>query len=165
MSENIKDKIELRSWRESDFKGAVQLNRDAESGLGIPPETGSWETDMLGINEIFLDSGGDFLVGYLDNKLVVMGGYKIIDSQTAEVKRMRVSPELHRKGLGSWMLGALEDRMREKGVKTSLVSTLNAQEAALGLYIYNGYHETGRKPGSGVEKKFEVVSFKKDLKL
>jgi ribosomal protein S18 acetylase RimI-like enzyme len=163
MSESIRDKIELRSWRESDFDGAVQLNKDAESGLGIPPETGSWETDMLGIKEIFLDSGGDFLVGYIDDKLVVMGGYKILDSHSAEVKRMRVSPELHRKGLGSWMLGALEDRMSKKGIKTSFVSTLNAQEAALGLYVHNGYQETGRKPGSGVEKRFEIVSFKKDL--
>jgi ribosomal protein S18 acetylase RimI-like enzyme len=161
---DVKEQIVLRRWEESDFEDAVVLNREAEEGLGIPPETGDWAKDMQGIKEVFLDGGGEFLVGHLDGKLVVMGGFKIGNNKSAEVKRMRVSPSLHRQGIGSWFLSLLEDKMRERGIEYTDVSTLSAQQAALGLYNSMGYMQVGKKPGSGVEAATTIVSFKKKLR-
>ncbi len=163
MNEDVRDKIKLRQWQEADFIDAVKLNKDAKKGLGVPPELGSWEKDMIGIKELFLDGGGDFIVGHIGNEMVLMGGFKLLSAGSAEVKRMRVSPRLHRLGLGSWLLGILEDKMRENGIKTSFVSTLSVQKAALGLYSACGYKKIGIKSGSGVESDFKVVSFKKEL--
>ncbi len=161
MREEVKDKIVVRRWRESDFHRAVKLNMDAEVELGIPPETGSWELDMVGVKEVFLDSGGDFLVGFMGDEMILMGGFKIISPDTAEVKRMRILPEYHRLGLGSWLLNMLEQEMKKGGIVKVLVSTLDVQNAALGLYRSNGYTEVARKSGSGGESKFQVVSFEK----
>lgn len=163
MDEDIKGKIKIRRWQESDFNDAVNLNRDAEQGLGIPPESGSWEKDMVGIKELFLDGGGEFIVGHMDGEMVLMGGFKMLSIDSAEVKRMRVSPKFHRLGLGSWLLNTLEEKMKERGIKNSFVSTLSAQSAALGLYGASGYRKIGEKPGLGAESEFSVVSFKKEL--
>ena len=130
---NVIDKIAIRRWRASDFNEAVVLNREAESPLGIPPETGDWTRDMLGIKMTFLDSGGEFLVGHINARLVVMGGFKPLDETTAEIKRIRVTPSLHRKGVGRWFLGLLEDSMRSKGITEARVSTLSAQTGAIRL--------------------------------
>ncbi len=161
--QDVKDQILIRRWKESDFDDAVVLNREAEQGLGIPPETGDWSKDMEGVKETFLDGGGEFLVGHLDGELVVMGGFKINGDKSAEVKRMRVSPSLHRQGIGRWFLNLLEDKMRELGIKNVDVSTLSAQHAALGLYRSMGYLEIGQKPGTGVEEGTTIVSFVKKL--
>jgi GNAT superfamily N-acetyltransferase len=162
MSE-IYQQIALRNWKELDFEDSVKLNCEAEKGLGIPPETGDWRTDMLGVKRTFIDSGGEFLVGHLNEELVIMGGFKPLDNKVAEVKRMRVSPSLHRKGLGKWMLKTIEQRMKIKGYSESRVSTLDAQEAALGLYESSGYEEISRDPASGMESGFKVVTFIKKL--
>lgn len=163
MEKSIKDRIDLRKWRESDFDNAVKLNMEAEKDLGIPPESGSWESDMVGISDTFLKGGGEFLVGYIGNEMVIMGGFKLLGKGLAEVKRMRVLPKYHRKGLASWLLRILEEEMRKRGIVTALVSTLNVQDAALGLYRSSGYREVSRVKGSHHESEFEVVSFNKEL--
>ena len=92
-----------------------------------------------------------------------MGGFKPLSKTVAEVKRMRVHPSLHGKGLGKWLLKTIEHKMRKKGYLQSKVSTLNAQEAALGLYSSSGYQEVSRSPTFGVESGFKVVTFTKML--
>lgn len=158
------EQIKLRPWQDSDFNAAVTLNREAEEHIGIGSESGDWTLDMIGVSETFEGSGGEFLVGELGEKMVVMGGFKRLSDTAAEVKRMRVSPELQGQGIGPRLLERLEDRMRETGVKKSVVSTLSVQEAALKLYVRAGYIETGREVlTEGPEKGFTVVRFNKDL--
>jgi GNAT superfamily N-acetyltransferase len=163
MSNPITTEISVRRWQASDFEDAVTLNREAESGLGIPPETGDWATDMVGIEETFLDGGGEFLVGHREEKLVVMGGFKRLDLTTVEVKRMRVTPSLHGRGVGYWFLDLLEEKMQEIGVTGVTVSTLSAQPGALRLYKGAGYTEIGRKPEPGLPNGIVGVYFTKTL--
>lgn len=119
---------------------------------------------MEGITETFAGSGGEFLVGHMDERMVVMGGYKLHFHNEAEVKRMRVSPELQGQGIGPWLLTRLENDMRASGVETSTVSTLSIQKSALKLYTRAGYTEIGREVlTAGPEAGFVVVSFAKSL--
>jgi ribosomal protein S18 acetylase RimI-like enzyme len=164
MANLLFEQIQLRPWQDADFNAAVNLNREAEEHIGIGSESGDWAKDMQGISETFEGSGGEFLVGQLDEKMVVMGGFKRLSDTAAEVKRVRVSPELQGQGIGPRLLGVLEDKMRERGVQKSVVSTLSVQEAALKLYARAGYTETGRVVlTEGPEKGFTVVSFEKSL--
>jgi GNAT superfamily N-acetyltransferase len=164
MTNPVIERIHLRTWQDSDFDAAVVLNREAEEHIGIGSESGDWAKDMEGINETFAGSGGEFLVGHLDEKLIVMGGYKLHFHNEAEIKRMRVSPELQGQGIGPWLLGTLEDNMRTAGIGTSTVSTLSVQTSALKLYTRAGYTETGRETlTEGPETGFVVVSFAKSL--
>ena len=119
---------------------------------------------MQGITETFAGSGGEFLVGHLDEKTVVMGGFKLHSPTTAEVKRMRVSPELQGRHIGPWFLNLLEADMQGIGISESVVSTLSVQTSALKLYTRAGYTETRREELiDGPEKGLVVVSLAKSL--
>lgn len=164
MNENLINSISLRSWHNDDFEQSVVLNREAEEHIGMASETGDWANDMRDIEKTFIRSGGEFLIGLLAEKFVVMGGFKPLSATTAEIKRMRVTPELQGKGIGRWFLGILEDRIRSSGVPIIEVSTTSEQEGALRLYSGSGYIETGRR----VEDRehdfgLTIVSFVKEL--
>ncbi len=104
------------------------------------------------------------MLGHIEERLVVMGGFKLLSESVAEVKRMRVTPELQGKGVGHWFLGMLEAKMLESGVVNVRLSTTSKQEGALRLYAGSGYTEIGRaKVDRGHEKGLVVVSFSKRL--
>lgn len=161
---DLYEQIVFRPWIEEDFDNAVLLNQRAEEHIGIGSESGDWALDMEGISETFAGSGGEFLIGELDECMVVMGGFKLHAPTIAEVKRIRVAPEIQGRGIGPRFLGRLEDDMRRIGIETSVVSTLSIQQAALKLYTRSGYTETGRTLlTEGPEAGFTVVSFIKNL--
>jgi hypothetical protein len=53
---------------------------------------GPWDDDLHEIEAAYLRSGGEFLVGVLDGKVVAMGTLRRISPGKAEIKRMRVGP-------------------------------------------------------------------------
>jgi len=71
-----------------------------------------------------------------------MGALRRVNEDTAELKRMRVSPSLQR--LGRQMLHALETRTRDLGYTAIVLDTNDRQTAAIALYQAHDYLETGR---------------------
>ena len=84
---------------------------------------------------------GTFLVVYKDGKPVGCGALRLIDAETAELKRMFVAPELRGTGLGRRLVAALEDEARKLSVRRLVLETGVRQHAALALY-----HKTGFRP-------------------
>lgn len=90
---------------------------------------------------------GLFLIGYVDDVPVAMGGWRIIDlprngfTRVAELKRMYVVPEAARHGHGNKVLVTLESAARAVGVDTIVLSTGGLQTEAIGLYEKKGYVE------------------------
>ena len=165
MTKSLINTIKVRGWKDSDFNDSVTLNREAEEHIGMTSENGDWEKDMQDITKTFLDGGGKFFLGFIDEKLVVMGGYKKLTNTEAEVKRMRVTPALQGKGIGRWFLTMLETEMIDSGITEAKVSTMSVQTGALRLYGGSHYKETGRKvQEEGPEKGLIQVSFSKKLK-
>ncbi len=163
MERKIVERILVRRWKPSDFADTAELNEAAEKHIGMLPESGSWSKDMLGIQEKFIDSGGDFMLGHIDNELVVMGGYTC-QKTFAEIKRMRVTPDLQGKGIGRWFLTLLERDIKEKNIEQIVVSTTSEQQGALRLYEGSNYLEVGRRiEDRDHEKGIEIVTFNKNL--
>ncbi len=77
--------LSLYSCEIRPFDTAVILNKEAEEHIGIGSESGDWVKDMQGINETFRGSGGEFLVGHLNEKMVVMGSFKVHSLGIAKV--------------------------------------------------------------------------------
>ena len=71
-----------------------------------------FDEDLHRIEEAYLTSGGEFLVGELDGRIVAMGAFKRHDMESAEVGRMRVHPDFWRRGFGQQMLTTLEQHAR-----------------------------------------------------
>jgi GNAT superfamily N-acetyltransferase len=86
------------------------------------------------------DGHGAFLVIYREETPVGCGALRLLDAETAELKRMYVLPTLRGKGLGRHLVAALEAEARALGVQRLVLETGIRQAAALALYRATGFH-------------------------
>src|SRR2546426_10534778 len=88
------------------------------------------------------DGRGTFLVVYRRGTPVGCGALRLLDAETAELKRMYVSPIVRGSGLGRRLVAALEAEARALGVRRLVLETGVRQAAALALYRATGSHPT-----------------------
>lgn len=101
------------------------------------------------------------VVAYQDDLPVGCGGFKPLDSQVAEVKRMYVDPEARGTGVGRLVLDALEQEARRSGYRALWLETHKRLEPAIRLYRSAGYSTIPNfGPYVGVE---DSVCFEKVL--
>jgi GNAT superfamily N-acetyltransferase len=98
----------------------------------------------------FAEPHGRFVVGYLNQTPVAMGGWRKHGSEhpetrwatsAAEIKRMYVSPSARGRGFARLLLANLEETSRTAGVDWLLLETGLMQPEAIALYRSSGYHE------------------------
>ncbi len=120
---------------------------------------GVWEDDLRNVGEVYIESGGDFVVGHIGIQLAAMGGLQPVDEEIAELKRMRVDPAFQRRGLGRRILSKLESRAVALGFKYIVLETTTIQEGAQKLYETAGYISRGE----GTLHGYTVIFYKKCL--
>jgi putative acetyltransferase len=86
------------------------------------------------------DGRGTFLVVYRGGTPVGCGALRLLDAETAELKRMYLSPIVRGSGLGRRLVAALEAEARALGVRRLVLETGVRQAAALALYRATGFH-------------------------
>lgn len=151
--------MEVRRYRASDHDAVWDLHNIALNEVGAHAGNGPWDDDLHRIEAEYLDAGGEFYVGTIGDRIVAMGALKRLTDTTAEICRMRVHPDVQRRGFGTLILSKLEERARELGFRTLTLDTTVGQVAAIRMYTQAGYEEVskGRKLG------FEVIAFEKRL--
>ena len=89
---------------------------------------------------------GGFLIGYLDDRPVAMGGWRFSPvlapegaKRPSEIKRMFVDEAVRGRGLARRLLQALEDDAQAAGADWMILETGRPQVAAIGLYRAGGY--------------------------
>ena len=87
----------------------------------------------------FEPPAGQFLVLYIDGVAVACGGYRRLDAQTAELKRMYVRPAGRRQGLARQVLAELESDAARAGYRQMWLETGLPQLEAVSLYPSAGY--------------------------
>jgi len=117
------------------------------------------EADLVAIDEVYLHSRGEFLLGFIGERLVAMGGFKRLSDVVAELRRMRIARDLQGQGYGTLMLRELERRAFQSGVRTLCLDTARRRPLTLEFYRKHGYQETGRSFYGTVE----TVQFSKTL--
>jgi ribosomal protein S18 acetylase RimI-like enzyme len=137
--------LNIRDYRDTDHDAVWALHNDALMTTGAHAGAGPWDDDLHQITEQYINRGGIFLVGLLDQTVVAMGALKRIDSTTGEIKRMRVAPDHQRRGYGAAILLALEQRAHESGIIRLMLDTTDIQFPAQRFYEKHGYRETGRQ--------------------
>ena len=105
---------------------------------GVYPEPGA-NRFHLDPEEV-ADGRGTFLVVYRGGTPVGCGALRLLDAETAELKRMYVSPIVRGSGLGRRLVAALEAEARALGVRRLVLETGVRQAAALALYRATGFH-------------------------
>ncbi len=92
--------------------------------------------------EGFHEAGGYFVGACLESRIVGCGAFRLVDGETAEIKRMYVVPEFRGRGISRMMLGHLESEARRRGYLRSILETGTRQIEAISLYTSAGYGET-----------------------
>jgi putative acetyltransferase len=121
-----------------DSRDAQRLIAALDAGLAAlyPPE------QRFGPNlkpEQLEGGRGTFLVARDDAHPVGCGALRLLDTTTAEVKRMYVEPDQRGKGVGWAVLNSLEATALKIGVRHLVLETGVYQEAAIALYRRAGF--------------------------
>lgn len=136
--------MHIRRYEPSDKRAVRRLHDDALNEVGAHLGPGTWDDDLDDIEGVYLESGGEFLVGILEREVVAIGALKRVSPNAAEVKRMRVRPGLQGRGYGQAILDALHRSAAGLGYTTLHLDTTVPQRVARRLYLKNGYREVGR---------------------
>jgi putative acetyltransferase len=121
-----------------DSPDARRLVAALDAGLAAlyPPE------QRFGPNlkaEHLAEGHGAFLVARDGDRAVGCGAIRVLDSTTAEVKRMYVEPDRRGIGVGRAVLISLETAASQLGVTRLVLETGVHQTAAVALYLRAGF--------------------------
>ena len=115
------------------------------------PKQYEWNADVYDVNEHYLNRGGKIWVADIGDYIAGFGGFRLVDQNTAEIKRVRINSQHRGKGLGKTIVKEIENYCSGSDVKKILVDTDDRFEAAKNMYISMGYEiirsETERKNG------------------
>jgi DNA-binding MarR family transcriptional regulator/ribosomal protein S18 acetylase RimI-like enzyme len=92
----------------------------------------------------FIPPRGSFVIARLDGDPVGCGALRMIDAETAEIKRMWVAPSARGLSVASRMLRKLETIAASFGAKTVCLDTNRSLKEAQSLYKRQGYDEIAR---------------------
>jgi GNAT superfamily N-acetyltransferase len=114
---------------------------------------------------------GRFVVGYVNAIPVAMGGWRRLGDRlglpspnTAEIKRMYVTPAVRRCGLSRVVLSDLETTARAAGIDWLVLETGQPQTSAVKLYRSAGYTEVDGRPYGHYVDEPDAVHLGKSLR-
>jgi ribosomal protein S18 acetylase RimI-like enzyme len=151
--------LRIRRYDPADRTAVRALHDEALNDAGAHLGRGPWDADLDEIEEVYLNAGGEFLVGVLDDQMVAMGALRSAPEGGVQLTRMRVAPRLQGRGIGQRLLDALHHRAAELGHTTLRLDTTVQQVAAQRLYEKNGYREVGR----GTVGRFRCIYYVRNL--
>ncbi|MCR8630444.1 GNAT family N-acetyltransferase [Paenibacillus radicis (ex Xue et al. 2023)] len=151
--------IRIRQYQPSDHEFVMKLHVEGliqfSASIGNP----GLDKDMERIEEIYLNNNGEFIVGLINDRIVSMGAYRKYDSETAEIKRIRIDQNYQKRGIGQLILTALESSAKDKGYQKLILDTTVKQLPAQKLFERNGYIEINRR----LYKEMEIIYYEKVL--
>jgi ribosomal protein S18 acetylase RimI-like enzyme len=149
--------VQFRRFRGSDAPAVRELHEVALRHAGAFAESAAartWDRDLHDIHALYLQSGGEFLVGVSGGRIVAMGGLRVGRDARGQIRRLRVHPDHQGHGIGRALLARLEARAFAMGLTTLVLDTSPAQVAARRLFASAGYVETHRSRRGGLEMIF-----------
>jgi GNAT superfamily N-acetyltransferase len=139
--------ITFRRYGAEDADAIWAVFAAASAQLGFA--NGPWDDDMRTIPRTYLDSGGEFIVGELEGRIVAHAALLRESGGRALVRRVAVHPSVQRRGIGRMLMAALEVSARQLGITALHLDA--SQIAAHALYRGCGYREVGPVILGGVE--------------
>ena len=130
---------------EPEYQGQMlELHRSAIMRFALGMSQQEDEADLMAIDQVYLRSGGEFLIGLLYNRLVAMGGFKRLSNASAELRRMRIERELQGRGYGTQLLSELERLAFQSGIRKICLNAALKRPLTIKFYRKHGYQETGK---------------------
>jgi N-acetylglutamate synthase-like GNAT family acetyltransferase len=98
-----------------------------------------WNADAYSIQEHYIEKGNKVWVAEVDGDVVGFGCLRLVDSNTAEIKRVRIRHKHRGKGLGNSIIKQIESYCSASKISKVLVDTDDRFEAAKSMYSGMGY--------------------------
>jgi ribosomal protein S18 acetylase RimI-like enzyme len=152
--------LTIRSYTPADQAAVESLHVSAIQRAGAYLGRGPWDDDVYAIEEHYLNSHGEFLLGEIEGRLVAMGAFRRTSPMRAEIMRMRVHPDYQGQGFGQRILSELETRALARGYTALHLHTSTVQIAAQKLYEKHGFREVGRDTYHGLK----IILYEKALR-
>ena len=103
---------------------------------------------ISGIDEAeFEKSGGYFVIAQHGNQTIGCGGFRPVDEECVEIKRMFVRPDVRRRGGARQILRHLEEEVHRRGFRSTVLETGCDNAGAIALYESEGYLQIPEFPG------------------
>jgi hypothetical protein len=67
----------------------LTLHRSALKGFTLGMSQEQDEVDLVAVEDVYLRNRGEFLLGFVDEMLMAMGGFQRLSNDLAELRRMR----------------------------------------------------------------------------
>ncbi len=143
------EQLTFRRYQDADHDAAWSVFAAGTAQLGF--QNGPWDDDMHHIPAVYLEPGGEFIVGDDGGRIVAVAAYRREADGRASVHRVAVHPDAQGRGVGRAIMAELETRAQRAGISVLHLDTSIGQIAAQRLYTRCGYEEVGRIVQSGVE--------------
>jgi GNAT superfamily N-acetyltransferase len=138
--------LHIRRYVPGDLPTVFALHKECLAQVGLEPGDGVYyDDDFARMEEVYLRSGGEFLVGEANYEVTAMAGLRRTGDVTAEMVRLRVRPDEQGNGYGAALVTVLEERAVELGYRVLRADTTMKQPVALELYRSFGWRETDRQ--------------------
>jgi putative acetyltransferase len=152
----------IRSWQPDDRQAAADVIKNALAEYGLGWEADGADRDVLEVEEYYLARGGEFWV--VEDRGEIIGTsayypYPHRGDKAVEIRKMYLESKVRGKGLGTYLLGALERSILARGYDEIWIETASILTAAVKLYEANGY-----QPATGVETLRCDLIYVKDLR-
>jgi GNAT superfamily N-acetyltransferase len=147
---NDKTFLSIREYEKSDLSIVLDLHRRALEAVDAYIDDASLDIDLRNIEEHYFANNGSFLVGTIDGAIVTMGAFRKLNSNTAEIKRMRTYPEQQGKGYGTKILRRLIQGAKLLGYAQLILETSDKQLRARRLYAKMGFREFKKERLNGL---------------
>jgi putative acetyltransferase len=134
----------IRDWQPTDRHPIANHIQAILMEYGLTNEPVGADQDVLTIEESYWAKGGEFWVVEDQGNLVGTAGYYPVNrgENSVEIRKMYLIPEVRGKGLGKYLLQALEQAIMAKGYTHAWIQTASALKEAVQLYERNGYEQT-----------------------
>lgn len=125
-------------------EGARTLMRELDTEIAkLYPSS-----EIVGIDEAeFENSGGYFVIAREGDRTIGCGGFRPVDAECAEIKRMFVLPDVRRRGGARKILRHLEEEVHRRGFRATVLETGCDNAGAIALYESEGYLQIPEFPG------------------
>ncbi len=132
----------LKAVTEQDYLAARALIVEYVQWLGMDLSFQNFDHEMNTLDTTYSSPDGGLFIAFKNEAAVGVGGIKRFSNTECEVKRMFVQPAGRGLGIGKLLLTDCIELARQLKYKTIKLDTADFMQAAIKLYVENGFTET-----------------------
>ena len=99
----------------------------------------TWNADLYSIQQHYIEKGGKAWVAELEGNVAGFGCLRLLNSNAAEIKRVRIDQKHRGKGLGKSLISQIENYCFSSNITKVLVDTDDRFVSAKSMYSGMGY--------------------------